>query len=160
MKHAFVEATLIVVLLFSTIVSGCHNDEPPFSPTGPSATDPSATGPAPLTYDEKLVGDWYLLGSTEGLEFRPGGILVPLTLDLDHKLQIDPYDQSTWYTPQQGVLIISSYYSVAGGYVGMSGAQITYVLARNDSILTLGPADGSSGNVTSYTRVAIGEAVR
>ena len=160
MKHAFVGATLIPVLLFATIVSGCHNDEPPFSPTGPSATDPSTPGPATSTYDEKLVGDWYHLGSSDGLEFRPGGIVVSLTLDLDHRLRIEPYDQSTWYTPQQGVLIISDYYSVAGGYVGMSGAQITYALARNDSILTLGPADGSSGPETTYKKVAIGEAVR
>jgi hypothetical protein len=160
MKHAFLGFVLSLFLLFAGIVAGCHNDESPFSPTGSSTTDPSTAGPATSIYDEKLVGDWYNPSSGGGLEFQPGGILVPLTLDLNHRLKIEPYDQSIWYTPQQGVVIVSDYYSEAGGYVGMSSTHLTYVLTRNDSILTLGSADGSSGTAGTYQRVAKGDVVR
>ena len=62
------------------------NEETPFSA--------SSTGPgyAASPVDPHIVGVWYAPGSLGGYQFEARGAAMPLHVDGQSRLQIDPYD--------------------------------------------------------------------
>jgi hypothetical protein len=145
------------LMLSAAVLSGCGKDDGPVSAGAPPTQPPEV--------DRVLIGTWYQVGTSDGIEFRIDGICKALYVygNVLHAEPLSYYDgiadENFSTTPDGKCIFTMTYYATASFIPVTLTETCTYVLGTNNSTLTLDFGDSNAPYQRFYVRKAIGDVV-